>query len=69
MLSPNKNRLDYGEHLIPPKGYELARAIATTFSLDLNTLLTVPIAMCFGHTLEGDVEDMRVAPVRGLNTA
>lgn len=66
MLSPNKNRLDYGEQLIPPKGFALSRAIATSFSLDLNTLLTVPIAMCFGQTLEGDVEDMRVALFEAL---
>ncbi|HAS6409229.1 TPA: hypothetical protein I7256_16645 [Vibrio vulnificus] len=66
MLVPDKNRLDYGEQLIAPEGYELTRAIATTYSLDLNTLLTVPIAMCFGHTLEGSVEHMRIALLEAL---
>ncbi|ABV86595.1 phospholipase D family protein [Shewanella pealeana] len=66
MLAPDKNRLDYGEQLIAPEGYELTHAIATTYSLDLNTLLTVPIAMCFGHTLEGSVEHMRIALLEAL---
>ncbi len=68
MLRPDKNRLDYGEQLIAPKGYELTHAIATTYSLDLNTLLTVPIAMCFGHTLEGSVEHMRIALLEALGS-
>ena len=45
MLAPDKCRIDYGEQLIAPEGFELSQAIATTYSLDLNTLLTVPIAM------------------------
>lgn len=68
MLTPEQNRLDYGEQLIAPEGYELSRAIATTYSLDLNTLLTVPIAMCFGLTLEGSVEHMRIALLEALAT-
>lgn len=68
MLAPDKNRVDYGEQLIAPKGYELTNAIATTYSLDLNTLLTVPIAICFGHTLEGAVEHMRIALLDALAT-
>lgn len=68
MLIPDKNRLDYGEQLIAPEGYEITNVIATTFSLDLNTLLTVPIAMCFGHTLEGSVEHMRIALLDALST-
>ncbi|MEI9786801.1 phospholipase D family protein [Moellerella wisconsensis] len=68
MLAPDKHRLDYGEQLIAPEGYELTHAIATTYSLDLNTLLTVPIAMCFGHTLEGSVEHMRIGLLEALAT-
>ena len=43
MLDVKHNRLDYGELLIPPTGFRLSRAIATTFSLDLNTLLSIPM--------------------------
>lgn len=66
MLAPDKNRIDYGEQLIAPEGFELNQAIATTYSLDLNTLLTLPIAMCFGHTLEGPVEQQRIALLDAL---
>ncbi|EGQ8947282.1 phospholipase D family protein [Vibrio parahaemolyticus] len=65
-LNPNKQRLDYGEQLIAPDGYQLTAAVATTYSLDLNTLLTVPVAMCFGHTLEGPIEQQRIALLEAL---
>jgi len=66
MLTPDKCRIDYGEQLIAPQGFELSQAIATTYSLDLNTLLTVPIAMCFGQTLEGPIEQQRIALLDAL---
>jgi hypothetical protein len=53
MLDYKKDRLDYGEMLIPPEGYTLTRAVAATFSLDLNTLLSIPIALFYAQTLEG----------------
>src|SRR5271170_886920 len=42
MLNPLDRQL-YLDALKPPVGYELDRAVATTFSLDLTTLLTVPL--------------------------
>ena len=53
MLDYKKDRLDYGEMLIPPEGYTLTRAVAATYSLDLNTLLSIPIALFYAQTLEG----------------
>src|SRR3712207_1834994 len=53
MLDYKKNRLDYGEQLIPPPGYRLKRAVAATYSLDLNTLLSIPVALFYAQTLEG----------------
>lgn len=61
MLSPDKNRVDYGEQLKPPRGYEFDAAIATSYSVDMNTLLAVPIALCFGDTLEGDIKGEKLA--------
>lgn len=49
MLDPQE-RHDLFSVLRPPPGYELDRAIGTTFSLDLLTLLSVPLAF----TLFGD---------------
>ncbi len=60
MLDYKRNRLDYGEMLIPPQGYRLAKAVAATYSLDLNTLLSIPIALFYSQTLEGTVEGERI---------
>lgn len=62
MLDFRKDRLDYGRLLIPPEGYRLDRAIAATYSLDLNTLLSIPVALFYSQTLEGkfDVERFQV---------
>ena len=53
MLDYKKDRLDYGEMLMPPEGYTLAKAVAATYSLDLTTLLSIPIALFYAQTLEG----------------
>lgn len=60
MLDYKKNRLDYGEQLMPPTGYRLQRAVAATYSLDLNTLLSIPIALFYAQTLEGSGSGERV---------
>lgn len=44
MLDPNMRQL-YLESLQPPSGYVLDRAITTTFSLDLLSLLMAPLSM------------------------
>ena len=44
MLEP-QTRAALTEQLAPPPGYELVRAVGTTFTLDLATALTVPL--CF----------------------
>lgn len=43
MLSPNERHL-YMEALRPPAGYSFDRGVATTFSLDLITLLVAPLS-------------------------
>ena len=61
MLDFQKDRLDYGKLLCPPDGYSLDKAIATTYSLDLNALLAVPVALFYSQTLEGDLSGDRLA--------
>lgn len=46
MLSPNERHL-YIEALRPPAGYSFDRGVATTFSLDLITLLVAPLSFAF----------------------
>lgn len=40
-----KDRINYGEVLMPPIGFKLERAVGTTYSLDLETLTAVSIAL------------------------
>lgn len=57
MLHPKNNRIDYGEQLIPPDGYESARAIGTSYSLDLEALMIVPVALFYAQKLDGTTDD------------
>jgi len=59
MLHPKNNRIDYGDQLIPPDGYELNRAIGTTYSLELEALMILPVALFYAQTLEGKTEELR----------
>ena len=47
-----KDRINYGEVLMPPVGYKLERAIGTTYSLDLDTLVGTSLAL--GLSMETD---------------
>ena len=57
MLNPNQNRLDYGKILAPPVGYELNFAVGTTYSLDLDALVGICIAL--GLAADTDSEIMK----------
>lgn len=48
--------------LTPPPGYTFASGIATTFSLDLVTLLTMPLHLAWLSS--GEEDDQRVDPLR-----
>ncbi len=70
MLDVDRNRLDYGRLLIPPEGHELRQAVATTYSADLDTLLSIPVALFYSQTLEGDLRSKDVHLIRAIqNTA
>lgn len=45
MFKLKEERLNYGQLLMPPVGYTLVRAVGTTYSLDLETLLSACIAL------------------------
>ena len=40
-----KDRLNYGDSLMPPAGYRLERAVGTTYSLDFETLTAVALSL------------------------
>lgn len=45
MLNPDHDRLDYGQMLSPPEGYKLDFTVGTTYSLDLDALVSACIAL------------------------
>lgn len=60
----NSDRTDYGNILMPPKGYKLESAVGTTYSLDLEALTA--IAVCLGLSEEVDSRLMQ-NPICMLN--
>lgn len=67
MIDPNDRHI-YTDQLIPPEGYHLDRALATTFSLDLMSLLMAPISMTLeNYKLQGKVTADPVAVIEALN--
>ena len=49
MLAPDERTL-YTEALVPPPGLQLDFAVAATYSLDLTTLLSVPLQLVLHST-------------------
>ncbi|MCQ2234195.1 MAG: phospholipase D family protein [Paludibacteraceae bacterium] len=45
ILNPATERIDYGEKLMPRDGYKVEFAVGTTYSLELETMLMVPLAL------------------------
>src|SRR5688572_22989791 len=66
MLDVKRNRLDYGQLLIPPDGFTLRQAVATCYSVDLDTLLSIPVALYYAQTLEGELQGKDVQLIRAI---
>ena len=59
MIDAKRNRLDYGKQLAPPLGFELDHAIGTTYSLDLEAILLIPVALFFSEDLDINPKEIR----------
>lgn len=68
MLDTKRDRLDYGQMLIPPAGYRLERAVGATYSADLNTLLSIPVALVYARTLEGTLDPERFEVLEAIKS-
>jgi len=66
MLDCKRDRLDYGEQLQPPAGYRLDRAVAATYSADLGALLSIPVALVYAQTMEGDLSGARFQLLKAI---
>jgi hypothetical protein len=69
MLKPHSDRLDYGALLIPPEGFTLAEAVGTTYSLDLDALVSIPVALYFSHSLDVDAAKNLVPLLEAIRRA
>ena len=59
MLDAKINRLDYGEQLIPrDNSYDLDFAVGTTYSLDLEAIMVLPVAMFYSRLLDCSPDDL-----------
>ncbi|HBN9984846.1 TPA: phospholipase D family protein [Pseudomonas aeruginosa] len=67
MLNPHADRIDYGDKLTAPEGFTLSHAVATTYSLDLETLLCLPLALSFSCTPEGDLKADKLALLEAIS--
>lgn len=57
MLKPNSDRLDYSKLLTPPYGYETVFAVGTTYSLDLDALIGISIALGLSESIDSELKD------------
>lgn len=66
MLHPKNNRMDYGQLLTPPDGYALTKAVGTTYSLDLEALMIMPVAMFYSQSFDRPKNEIRVDIIDAL---
>lgn len=66
MFRPAEDRLDYADILAPPAGYKCEFAIGTTYSLDLEALIGVPLALFLGEEMDGTLLENPVYVLEAL---
>lgn len=66
MFNPKEDRLNYGQLLMPPVGYTLVRAVGTTYSLDLETLMSVCIALGIQENTDSTLTKNPLAILKSL---
>ena len=65
-MHPERDRLDYGTLLAAPEGHRLDSAIGTSYTLDLDTLLTISVALGDLGPLEGDLLSRKNLLIKAL---
>ena len=66
MLNPSNDRLDYGELLTPPEDYSLDFAVGTTYSLDLEALVEVCVALGIAEEIGNELMNNPVCLLEAL---
>lgn len=68
MLNPNNDRLDYGQILAPPSGYDLDFAVGTTYSLDLDALVGAALALGLSEETDSELMNNPVCLLEALRS-
>lgn len=66
MLKPSEDRLNYSELLTPPPGFELDFAIGTTYTLDLEAMVGVPLALSLSEEMDQTFQEDPLYILEGL---
>ncbi|WP_423798193.1 phospholipase D family protein [Neobacillus sp. SAB-20_R2A] len=66
MLRPAEDRLNYSDMLTPPVGFEVEFAVGTTYSLDLEALIGVPLALSLSEEMDQTFQDNPIYILEGL---
>ncbi|MED3892780.1 phospholipase D family protein [Peribacillus frigoritolerans] len=66
MLKPAENRLNYSDLLMPPPGYDVEFAIGTTYSLDLEALVGVPLSLSLSEEMDHTFQDDPIYVLEGI---
>ena len=66
MFRLKEDRLNYGQMLVPPVGYTLDLAVGTTYSLDLETLMAVSIALGIQESTDSSLTNNPFAILKSL---
>lgn len=66
MLKPSEDRCDYGHLLAPPEGFETLFAVGTTYSLDLDALTGISLALGLSETMDGSMRNNPVCLLEAL---
>lgn len=66
MINPKKERLIYSDILTPPYGYELEKAITTTYSLDVAALVSCMIPLAFSADVSNKLFKNKVSTFTAL---
>ena len=68
MLNPNNDRLDYGQILAPPAGYNLDFAVGTTYSLSLDALIGASLALGLSEETDSELMNNPVCLLEALRS-
>ncbi len=66
MFRTKEDRLNYGQILMPPVGYTLVRAVGTTYSLNLEALMSVCIALGIQESTDSSLANNPFAVLKSL---